>query len=56
MSLLDDNLINNFDLYVVKNELINFLNKYNWYDNIVNYKVKTPSRSFFIKTRITVYD
>lgn len=49
MSLLDDNLINNLDLYIVKNELINFLNKYNWYNDIVNCKTGTLSEPFFYK-------
>lgn len=47
MSLLDDNLINNLDLYIIKNELINFLKKYNWYDDIVGSKSEKPSKSFF---------
>ena len=47
MSLLDDDLMDNLDLYVIKNELINFLKKYNWYDDIVESKMEKPSKSFF---------
>ena len=49
MSLLDDDLIDKMDLYIIESQLKDFLSKYNWYDDVVNSRLPVTSCYFIDK-------
>lgn len=50
MSLLDDDLIDKIDIYLLKNRLIDYLKIHSWYDNLIDPSLAPVQSCYYYAT------